>query len=79
MTDIKLNIEKINGKNEWYFLDYIDPDKKHFKMRMVIEKREDDDWIGLQIKFPWTHENAMDSLIEEIKLAKEAIKQIKSL
>lgn len=79
MEKIGIKIEKIPGKNEWYFLDYADEDKKHFRMTMVIENREDDDWIGLQMKFPWTHEDALDNLIQEIELAKEAIKQIKSL
>ncbi len=75
MEKISIVLEQIDH-NEWYFLNYEDIKKSHFRERMTIEHREDG-WIGLKIHFPWTHENVLDNLIQEVELAKEAIKIIK--
>jgi hypothetical protein len=76
--DISIVLEQIEGEDEWYFLNYKDIQKSHFRERMTILCREDG-WIGLQIRFPWTHETALDNLIQEVELAKRAIKMIKEI
>lgn len=76
---MNLKIEKLektvhNYDSMWLFIE--DKKSTNYRYRWAIAHREDG-WWGVVAMFPSTHENAIDRIEEEMKLAKQAILELK--
>jgi|SRR5215204_4501008 len=66
------------GKNKWLFLDYQNEGYHLLEKRMVLDKKEDGTFQIIS-GFPFLHENGISGEIENLKLARKAIKYLKAL
>lgn len=76
---MKLNIEEIETHQRydrmWLFIE--DAESENYRMRWAIAYRKDG-WWGVVAMFPSTHENALERIPKEMKLAKKAIETLKT-
>lgn len=76
MKKPKIKIQKID-RDIWSFLDYGGGDYTLMEQRMVIHFRPAHKDYEVVHAFPFTNEKGIDGAIDELQLAKEAIKLIR--
>ncbi len=76
MKNLKLQLKQFEP-DYWLFLDYGGGDMELMEKRIIIHYRKEHNDYEIIHSFPFTNEKGIDGEIEELKLAREAIKIIK--